>query len=85
MYIKSAPEQQEAVKMVFYIYLNSEQSILKDLLKYPLHFYGMSCRNPSETVKHLALLNRHIYNIITPISKLHVYLFIVICIYLLCI
>jgi hypothetical protein len=40
----------------------------------------MSCRNPSETVTHLALLNRHIYNIIKPISKLHVYLFTVICI-----
>jgi hypothetical protein len=51
--------QQEAVKMVFYIYLNFEQSISKGILKYPLHFYGMSCQNQSETVTRLTLLNRH--------------------------
>jgi hypothetical protein len=70
--------------MVFYIYLNFEQSILKGLLKYPLHFYGMSCRNLSETVTRLAILNRHIYYIITPISELHVYLLLR-SVYLLCI
>jgi hypothetical protein len=84
LYIKLAPEQQEAVKMVFYIYLNFEQSILKGLLKYPIHFYGMGCRNLSETVTRLALLNRHIYNIITPRSKSHVYLLLW-SVYLLCI
>jgi hypothetical protein len=31
LYIKSAPEQQEAVEMEFYTYLNFEQSILKGL------------------------------------------------------
>ena len=75
LYIKLAPEQQETVKMVFYIYLDFAQSILKGLLKYPLHFYGMICRNPSETVTHLALLNRHIYSILTPISKYCLYIF----------
>jgi hypothetical protein len=34
----------------------------------------MICRNPSETVTRLALLNWHIYSIITSISKLHVHL-----------
>jgi hypothetical protein len=34
----------------------------------------MICRNPSETVTHLVLLNQHIYSIITPISKLYVHL-----------
>jgi hypothetical protein len=61
--------------ILYTVYLNFEQSILKGLLKYRLHFCGMICRNPSETVTRLALLNRHIYNIMTPISKLHVYLF----------